>query len=78
MPLNYQAESDSRAAPTPGRLILFSHSVQVYYVPAGDAPLDTHGFVPLVASDAASVTNDQYEDYDACNVRRPHCLRVRQ
>ncbi len=47
--------------------------MQVYYVPAGDAPLTTNGFVPLVASDAASVKYDQYEDYDACYVRQSQC-----
>jgi hypothetical protein len=44
--------------------------MQVYYIPAGDAPLTTNGFVPLVASDANSVKYDHYDDYDACYVRR--------
>ena len=45
---------------------------QVYYIPAGDAELKTKGFVPLQASDANSVVQDHYDDYDACNVRAYH------
>ena len=52
----------ARFDPTP-------RDMQVYYVPAGDAPLSTTGFVPLVASDADSVKYDHYDDYDACYVR---------
>ncbi len=44
---------------------------QVYYIPAGDVGLNTGGFVPLQASDASSVLTDQYDDYDACDVRTP-------
>lgn len=44
----------------------------MYYIPAGDAELKTKGFVPLQASDANSVVQDHYDDYDACNVRARH------
>ena len=52
----------------------FTFARQVYYIPAGDVELKTNGFVSLQASDASSVVQDHYDDYDACNVRAYHGL----